>query len=86
MGVGEKLSPSSFLVALFKKKKRFKTYLMNEYFACLYVDIPPECLVLVEVRRGYQVPWNWSCQQLSCELSCGCWELSPSLLEAQKCS
>ena len=54
--VGGKLSP--FLVDLFLK--RFKNYLMCEYFAYLYVAIPPECLVFMEVRRGHQVPWNWN--------------------------
>lgn len=28
--------------------------------SCMYVCVPSVCLVPVEVRRGYQIPWNYS--------------------------
>jgi hypothetical protein len=31
-----------------------------EYFACMYICVPNECLVPTKVRRGHQIPWNWS--------------------------
>jgi hypothetical protein len=41
-----------------------KTYLclfdVDECFACVFVSVPPECLVPLEVRKGHQILWNWS--------------------------
>lgn len=42
--------------------KFLKNYLfyVYEHFACLYVYVPHGFLVLAEVRRGCQIPWNRS--------------------------
>ena len=31
-----------------------------ECSAYMHVSQPQACLVTVEARRGYQIPWNWS--------------------------
>lgn len=33
---------------------------MYEWFACMYVWVPYECLVPTEVKRRLQIPWDWS--------------------------
>ena len=38
----------------------FKKLYMYSCFAWTYVCVPHECLVPTEVRRGLQIPWNWS--------------------------
>lgn len=37
----------------------FSFFHVYERFASMYVLAPHECLVLMEVRRGCQVPWDY---------------------------
>lgn len=59
---------------IFLLKKLFYVY---EYFTCMYVFAPQLCLVLIEVRRGYRILVTMR----SCEMPCGCQELSPGSLQ-----
>lgn len=35
-------------------------FYVHEYFVCVYVCVPHGCLMLVEIRRGHQIAWDWS--------------------------
>lgn len=35
---------------------------MHWCFACMYINAPHACLVLMEVRSGHWIHWNWSCR------------------------
>jgi hypothetical protein len=39
-------------------------YFMGECFICMYVLVPHVCLVPIEVKRGAQILWSWSCRWL----------------------
>lgn len=51
-------------------------------FTCTCVCITHMCLVLKEITRGHQIPWNWSYR--GCKPLCGSWKQNPDpLLEQQ---
>lgn len=51
-------------------------------FTCTCVCITHMCLVLKEIIRGHQIPWNWSYR--GCKPLCGSWKQNPDpLLEQQ---
>lgn len=33
--------------------------LFESYYLCLRVSVHHVCLVSLEARRGYRIPWNW---------------------------
>lgn len=33
--------------------------LFENYYFCLRVSVHHVCLVSLEARRGYRIPWNW---------------------------
>lgn len=35
-----------------------------EYFTWTYICALTVCLMLIEVKRRYQIPWNWRCRSL----------------------
>lgn len=49
----------------------------------MYVFVSYLCLVLLEVRRGHKIPWNWS--TASCEMLCEYWKLIQEH-KSSKCS
>lgn len=60
----------SFILLTFKRL--FPPIYVNACFACMCVYTLLACLVLVESRRGGQMPLNWVLGQ-----SGKCWELNP---------
>lgn len=54
-------------------------------FACMFVNIPHLCLVLIEAKNGVRgINFSGTGLTDSCELECGCWELNSGPLQKQQ--
>lgn len=75
LGNTSSLSPSFLIFIL------FYFMCMSECLTYIYIHSSHVCLVTMEARKEYQIPWNQS--DRLCELPCRCQEQSPGLLEEQ---
>ena len=57
------------------------SFYMDECFVGVYVCVPQVYLVPMEVRRGWQIPWDWN---EGWEPLCGCWESNLCPLHEQQ--